>query len=97
MEKQYKRSTLPSGTLRHGLASQGGALSLLPLKLALTAAERESLAQPPRPPLDPNEPLAMQLIEKIKQVHSILPADLTIEPPRPIFAAIQEMAGSDAQ
>ena len=97
MKNQFKRSTLPSGTLRHGFASQNRASSLLPLKMALTAAERESPSQPPRPLRDPNEQLAMQLIERIKQVHEILPGDLTIEPPQPIFAEIQEMAGSHAR
>jgi hypothetical protein len=38
--------------------------SLLPLRMALTLAERESPACPPR--MDANERLAMQLIEKVK-------------------------------
>jgi len=40
--------------------------SLLPLRTALRAAERESPARPPRTPVDANERLALQLIERMK-------------------------------
>ncbi|HSG44298.1 MAG TPA: hypothetical protein VLA72_14205 [Anaerolineales bacterium] len=39
--------------------------SLLPLRAALIAAERESPASPPR--VDPNEQRALQLISKMKK------------------------------
>ena len=38
--------------------------SLLPLRMALTAAEKESPARPPR--IDANEQRALRLIEKMK-------------------------------
>ncbi len=40
--------------------------SLLPLRMALILAERESPARPPRMQSDVNEQLALQLIEKMK-------------------------------
>ena len=40
--------------------------SLLPLQMALSVAERESPATPPRIQADVNEQLAMQLIENLK-------------------------------
>ena len=51
-----KKSTLPAA--RHP--------SLLPLRMVLIAAERESPANPPRTQVDANERLALQLIERVQ-------------------------------
>ena len=40
--------------------------SLLPLRMALRAAESESPARPPRTQVDANEQRALQLIEKMR-------------------------------
>ena len=44
-----------------------GDLSLLPLSLALTEAEKESPSRAPRRPKDPDEELARQLVEKMRK------------------------------
>ena len=44
-----------------------GARSLLPLQLALRAAEKESPSRAPQRQVDPDEELALQLIKKVKK------------------------------
>lgn len=74
------------------------ALSLLPLRMALIAAEKETPARPPRPPRDPNEQLALQLIERIKHPGQISFTGLKIESPQPLFdERFPEMAGTHAR
>ena len=80
---------------KHTLHSD--ALSLLPLRMAPIAAEKESPARPPRQPRDPNEQLALQLIERIKHPRQISFMGLKIESPQPLFAEqFPEMAGTHA-
>jgi len=74
------------------------ALSLLPLRIALITAEKESPVRPPRQPRDPNEQLALQLIERIKHHGKVSFTGLKIESPRPLFAeSFPEMAGTHAR
>jgi len=74
------------------------ALSLLPLRIALIAAEKESPARPARQPRDPNEQLALQLIERIKHHRQISFTGLKIESPQSLFAErFSEMAGTHAR
>jgi len=81
---------------KHTLHSD--ALSLLPLRFALIAADRESPVRPPRQPRDPNEQLALQLIERIKHHGQISFTGLKIESPQPLFAErFSEMAGTHAR
>lgn len=73
------------------------ALDLLPLRIALIAAEKESPPRPPRQLRDPNEQLALQLIERIKHPGQISFTGLKIESPKPRFAEqFSEMAGTRA-
>ena len=98
MNKQTRRMPHVE-TLRHSLRSQGGALSLLSLKMVLSAAESESPARPPRQPRDPNEQLASQLIEKMKTEYNkpIPVPSWRIESLGQLFGEpLREMAGSDA-
>ena len=81
---------------KHTLHSN--ALNLLPLRIVLIVAEKESPARPPRLPCDPNEQLALQLIERIKHPQQNSFTGLEIESPRPLFAErLAEMAGTHAR
>ena len=72
------------------------ALDLLPLRFALIAADRESPARAPRLPRDPNEQLALQLIERIKHPEPMAFTGLQVESPQPLYSeSILEMAGSN--
>ena len=74
------------------------ALNLLPLRIALIAAEKESPARPPCQLHDPNEQLALQLIERIKYPGQISFTGLRIESPEPLFVErLPEMAGTHAR
>jgi len=69
--------------------------SLLPLRMALIAAERESPAHPPR--VDPDEQLAQQLIEKMK-IDFAKPLPFTSWKGDSSFASfrLQEVIGTNA-
>jgi len=67
-----KKSALRFGTLRHGEPQsetnrQGNTLSLLPLRMALINAEKESPPCAPKRQLDVNEELALKLIRRMKK------------------------------
>ncbi len=58
--------------------------SLFPLRMLLFTAELETPAQPPRLPRDPDELLAMKLIEQIKNPSQAkMFAETWIESPQP--------------
>jgi len=59
-----KVRTYRSETLRHSLRSQGGALTLSPLKMILTTARKDLPPQVSKK--DVNEELALRLIEKMR-------------------------------
>ena len=57
--------------------------SLFPLRMILFTAELDTPAQPPCPPSDPDELLAISLIEKIRNPQPVSFADVRIESPQP--------------
>ena len=57
--------------------------SLFPLRMVLFAAELDTPAQPPHLPRDPDELLALTLIEKIRQPKPVSFAGAQIEFTRP--------------
>ena len=71
--------------------------SLLPLRMALLAAESESPARPPR--MDVNEQRALQLIEKVKAEYKKRPFVMNwndIPSPYGFYVKHQEMVNSNA-
>lgn len=71
--------------------------SLFPLRTALIAAESAVPARPPHSTRDPNELLALRLIEKIKHPEPMAFTGLQIESPQPLYSeSILEMAVSNA-
>lgn len=76
---------------------KGAHPSLFPLQMKLFAAEIESPPQPPRIQTDPNEELALELIENIRHPKSAAIALFKIEAPQPAPSELTfEMAGRDA-
>ncbi|HQX14893.1 MAG TPA: hypothetical protein PLA27_00625 [Anaerolineales bacterium] len=83
-----------SRTLRH---AQGDALGLLRLRRVLLTAGRGAPSRIPS--WNPDERLALQLIEKMKATPALATpfAGLAVESPQPLSrAAVQEMAESHA-
>ncbi len=70
MNRSTLRSSFPKGA--HP--------SLFPLRMVLFAAERETPTQPPRKPRDPDEMLAVRLIDRIKKCRQVSPAAFPVEP-----------------
>ena len=71
-------------------------LNLLPLASTLIAAEESTPSRAPRPALDPDEVLALRLIENIKHPQPVRFPEMRIEPTRAIHREVlHEMAGSD--
>lgn len=63
---------------------KGAHPSLFPLRMVLFTAELETPTQPPHTPRDPDELLAVKLIERIRHPQQVSLAGLEIEPPQPI-------------
>lgn len=71
--------------------------SLFPLRMVLFTAELETPTQPPHMPCDPDELLAMKLIERIRHPQQGSPARLPIEPRQPLHSeSILELANVHA-
>jgi hypothetical protein len=77
----------PSFDLRAGL---------LPLGSALIAAEKLTPSRAARAILDPDEVLALRLIEGIRHPQPVLFPSMRVESPQPFYREVlHEMAGSD--
>lgn len=92
MDRQTKRA--PHAHLNPSFDLRAG---LLPLGSALIAAEKSTPSRAPGELLDPDEVLAVRLIENIKHPQPVLFPCMQVEPPQPFRrAAILETAGRDA-
>lgn len=81
----------------HKRTPRAQAPSLILLESALIAAKALTPPRANRPVLDPNEALAIHLIECIKRPRHVSLPGFTGEPPQPLTRARNfEMAGNDA-